>query len=95
MTLVIPLLAIYAETLKATQVLDGALRTTVDGVGGELFTIVHQPEGPAARLHCNAKEGGASCRTRTIQGVVASPKARRSRARFFTTSVVDLALLRV
>jgi hypothetical protein len=31
-----------------TQVLDGALRTAVDKVGGELFTIVHRPEDPAA-----------------------------------------------
>jgi len=33
-----------------TQVLDGALRTAVDKVGGELFTIVHQPEGSAAEV---------------------------------------------
>jgi integrase len=31
-----------------TQVLDGALRTAVDKVGGELFTIVHQLGGSAA-----------------------------------------------
>ena len=30
-----------------TQVLDGALRAAVDKIGGELFTIVHRPEGPA------------------------------------------------
>jgi integrase len=34
-----------------TQVLDGSLRAAVDRVGGELFTIVHQPEGPAAPIH--------------------------------------------
>jgi integrase len=27
-----------------TQVIDGALRTAVDKVGSELFTIVHSPE---------------------------------------------------
>ena len=27
-----------------TQVIDGALRTAVDKVGSELFTIVHNPE---------------------------------------------------
>src|SRR5712691_3188011 len=27
-----------------TQVIDGALRTAVDQVGSELFTIVHKPE---------------------------------------------------
>jgi hypothetical protein len=27
-----------------TQVVDGALRTAVDKVGSELFTIVHNPE---------------------------------------------------
>jgi len=27
-----------------TQVLDGSLRTAVDTVGSELFTIVHNPE---------------------------------------------------
>jgi integrase len=31
-----------------TQVLDGALRTAVEKIGGELFTIVHRPEGPAS-----------------------------------------------
>ena len=34
-----------------TQVLDGSLRVAVDRVGGESFTIVHQPEGPAAPIH--------------------------------------------
>ena len=33
-----------------TQVLDGSLRTAVEKVGGELFTIVHKPEGSEARL---------------------------------------------
>jgi integrase len=34
-----------------TQVLDGSLRAAVEKVGGELFTIVHQPEeaGPLTR----------------------------------------------
>ena len=27
-----------------TQVIDGALRTAVDKIGSELFTIVHKPE---------------------------------------------------
>ena len=31
-----------------TQVLDGALRTAVDKIGGELFTIVHEPESSGA-----------------------------------------------
>ncbi len=31
-----------------TQVLDGALRAAVDRIGGELFTIIHRPEGPVA-----------------------------------------------
>jgi integrase len=34
-----------------TQVLDGALRTAVEKIGGELFTIVHKPEGPAVLIH--------------------------------------------
>jgi integrase len=33
-----------------TQVLDGALRAAVDKIGGELFTIVHRPEGPASSV---------------------------------------------
>jgi integrase len=33
-----------------TQVLDGALRVAVDTVGGELFTIVHRPEGSGAGM---------------------------------------------
>jgi integrase len=33
-----------------TQVLDGSLRTAVEKVGSELFTIVHKPEGSEARL---------------------------------------------
>jgi len=37
-----------------TQVLDGALRTAVDKVGGELFTIVHQPAGPGGVTSPNA-----------------------------------------
>jgi hypothetical protein len=28
-----------------TQVIDGALRTAVEKIGSELFTIVHKPEG--------------------------------------------------
>ena len=31
-----------------TQVIDGALRTAVDKVGSELFTVVHNPEKGAA-----------------------------------------------
>jgi hypothetical protein len=31
-----------------TQVIDGALRTAVDKVGSELFTIVHNPENGGA-----------------------------------------------
>ena len=31
-----------------TQVLDGARRNVVEKIGGELFTIVHQPEGSAS-----------------------------------------------
>jgi len=31
-----------------TQVLDGSLRDAVDKVGGELFTIVHKPDGAGA-----------------------------------------------
>jgi integrase len=34
-----------------TQVLDGSVRDAVEKIGGELFTIVHQPEGPAAPIH--------------------------------------------
>lgn len=34
-----------------TQVLDGSLRAAVDKVGGELFTIVHQPEEAGALTH--------------------------------------------
>jgi hypothetical protein len=34
-----------------TQVLDGSLRTAVEKVGGELFTIVQWPEGQTARVH--------------------------------------------
>jgi integrase len=34
-----------------TQVLDGSVRYAVEKIGGELFTIVHQPEGPAAPIH--------------------------------------------
>ncbi len=34
-----------------TQVLDGAMRTAVDKVGGELFTIVHRPEDSGASVH--------------------------------------------
>ena len=30
-----------------TQVLDGSVRDAVERVAGELFTIVHRPEGPA------------------------------------------------
>jgi hypothetical protein len=30
-----------------TQVIDGALRTAVDKIGSELFTIVHNPENGA------------------------------------------------
>lgn len=37
-----------------TQVLDGALRAAVDKVGGELFAIVHEPEGRAAGMRCGA-----------------------------------------
>lgn len=31
-----------------TQVLDGSMRDAVEKVGGELFTIVHRPEGVRA-----------------------------------------------
>jgi hypothetical protein len=34
-----------------TQVIDGAVRTAVDKVGCELFTIVHNPEKGAALNH--------------------------------------------
>ena len=34
-----------------TQVIDGALRTAVDKVGSELFTIVHNPEMGEALTH--------------------------------------------
>jgi hypothetical protein len=33
------------------QVLDGSLRAAVEKVGGELFTIVHQPEKAVALTH--------------------------------------------
>src|SRR5207249_10671105 len=36
-----------------TQVLDGSLRAAVEKVGGELFTIVHQPEKAVALTHGN------------------------------------------
>jgi hypothetical protein len=36
-----------------TQVLDGSLRAAVEKIGGELFTIVHQPGRPgASALKC-------------------------------------------
>jgi hypothetical protein len=34
-----------------TQVLDGSLRAAIDKVGSELFTIVHNSEGPGALTH--------------------------------------------
>jgi hypothetical protein len=34
-----------------TQVIDGALRTAVDKVGSELFTIVHKPAGSPELIH--------------------------------------------
>jgi len=34
-----------------TQVIDGALRTAVDKVGSELFTIVHKPTGSPELIH--------------------------------------------
>ena len=34
-----------------TQVIDGALRTAVDKVGSELFTIVHKPETASGLTH--------------------------------------------
>jgi integrase len=34
-----------------TQVMDDSLRTAVDRVGGELFTIVHQPGGAGVLTH--------------------------------------------
>ena len=34
-----------------TQVLDDSLRVAVEKVGGELFTIVHQPEGAGSLNH--------------------------------------------
>jgi integrase len=34
-----------------TQVLDASLRTAVDRIGGELFTIVHKPEAGSAQIH--------------------------------------------
>jgi len=34
-----------------TQVMDDSLRTGVDRVGGELFTIVHQPGGAGVLTH--------------------------------------------
>jgi integrase len=34
-----------------TQVIDGALRTAVDKVGSELFTIVHKPAGASELTH--------------------------------------------
>jgi integrase len=34
-----------------TQVMDDSLRIAVDRVGGELFTIVHQPGGTGALTH--------------------------------------------
>jgi hypothetical protein len=34
-----------------TQVVDGALRTAVDKIGSELFTIVHNPD-EAPALSC-------------------------------------------
>jgi hypothetical protein len=33
------------------QVIDGALRTAVDKVGSELFTIVHRPAGSPELIH--------------------------------------------
>jgi len=34
-----------------TQVIDGALRSAVDKVGAELFTIVHKPENGSGLTH--------------------------------------------
>ena len=34
-----------------TQVLDGAVRDAVEKIGGELITIVHNPEGAGALTH--------------------------------------------
>ena len=34
-----------------TQVLDGSLRTAVETIGTELFTIVHSPPGASALIH--------------------------------------------
>jgi len=34
-----------------TQVIDGALRTAVDKIGSELFTIVHKPAGSQELIH--------------------------------------------
>jgi hypothetical protein len=40
-----------------TQVIDGALRTAVDKVGSELFTIVHKPENDAELSHRTERVG--------------------------------------
>ena len=34
-----------------TQVLDGSVRDAVEKIGGELITIVHNPEGAGALTH--------------------------------------------
>lgn len=34
-----------------TQVLDGSIRDAVEKIGGELITIVHNPEGAGALTH--------------------------------------------
>ncbi len=55
-----------------TQVLDRALRAAVDKIGGELFTIVHEPENSGAASRWNNKKSGAPCKTRTCDLLVRS-----------------------
>jgi hypothetical protein len=48
-----------------TQVIDGALRTAVDKVGSELFTIVPKPAGSPELIHQFPNDFGSLGRIRT------------------------------